>query len=391
MGLAVVAHGLSCSVTCGILLDQGSTPCPCIGSWTQTLDRQQPLLSRLVLPPLSTLWVPLLCSCHLCWLLGSPPEGKFLLICVYSVSSRCPFWDDSLILHVLPVWIYFYVIRRHYCFENSVCFTLRFSANVISDVASLPVAMFSTLWKWSEVKVSQLCPTLCDPMDCSLPGFSVRGILQARTLEWVAMPFSRGSSWPRDQTQVSRIAGRFFTVWATWEAPSLWTDIKYWKLKKKKYWRLSFSFQNLLVVLIKKKENILSFCVIFWVTSLRPSSNEWILSSTRKSPRFILSWHFYFSDHKFNFFRLNWSFFIASYSFLTSSCLLGPYTFLMDMLASIFFSNALQFKIFDISIKSFSYWSTFVFKLFICWLSFLALCFSTYFEKSFSLLFLRGF
>ena len=44
--------------------------------------------------------------------------------------------------------------------------------------------------------------------------------------------------------------------------------------KKKKYWRLSFSFQNLLVVLIKKKENILSFCVIFWVTSLRPSSNE---------------------------------------------------------------------------------------------------------------------
>ena len=52
-------------------------------------------------------------------------------------------------------------------------------------------------------KSLQPCPTLCDPMDCSLPGFSVHGILQARILEWVANPFSRGSSRPRDQTQVS--------------------------------------------------------------------------------------------------------------------------------------------------------------------------------------------
>ena len=60
--------------------------------------------------------------------------------------------------------------------------------------------------------VAQLCPTLCDPMDYSPPGSSVRGILQARILEWVAMPSSRGSSRPRDGTQVSCIAGRFFTV-----------------------------------------------------------------------------------------------------------------------------------------------------------------------------------
>ena len=61
---------------------------------------------------------------------------------------------------------------------------------------------------------------LCaDPMDCSLPGSSVHGILQARILEWVAMLFSTGSSQPRDQTQVSCIAGRFFIVWATREAP----------------------------------------------------------------------------------------------------------------------------------------------------------------------------
>ena len=55
-------------------------------------------------------------------------------------------------------------------------------------------------------------------MDCSLPGFSVHGILQARIVEWVATSFSRGSSWPRNQTQVSCIAGMFFTNWALREA-----------------------------------------------------------------------------------------------------------------------------------------------------------------------------
>ena len=57
-----------------------------------------------------------------------------------------------------------------------------------------------------------------DPVDCSPPGSSVHGMSQARILEWVAIPFSRGSSWPRDQTHFSWIAGRFFTVWATREA-----------------------------------------------------------------------------------------------------------------------------------------------------------------------------
>ena len=61
-------------------------------------------------------------------------------------------------------------------------------------------------------------PTLCDPMDYSPPGSSVHGTLQSRVLEWVAILFSRGSSWPRDWTLVSCVAGRFFTVWATREA-----------------------------------------------------------------------------------------------------------------------------------------------------------------------------
>ena len=61
--------------------------------------------------------------------------------------------------------------------------------------------------------VAQLCPTLCHPMDGSPPGSSVHGIFQARVLEWIAISSSRGSSWPSDGTQVSCIAGRFFTVW----------------------------------------------------------------------------------------------------------------------------------------------------------------------------------
>ena len=67
-------------------------------------------------------------------------------------------------------------------------------------------------------EVAQLCPTLCDPVDYSLPGSSIHVIFQARVLEWVAISFSRGSSLPRDRTWVSHIAGRRFTVWATREA-----------------------------------------------------------------------------------------------------------------------------------------------------------------------------
>ena len=65
--------------------------------------------------------------------------------------------------------------------------------------------------KWSEV--AQSCQTLCDPMDCSPPGFSIHGILQARILDWVTISFSRGSSRPRDRTHVSHVGSRCFTLW----------------------------------------------------------------------------------------------------------------------------------------------------------------------------------
>ena len=85
-----------------------------------------------------------------------------------------------------------------------------------------------TLWgpKSSESEVTQSCLTLCIPMDCSPPGSSLHGIFQARVLEWIAISFSKGSSWTRDRTWVSCIAGWCFTSWATRESPK-----EQWKWK----------------------------------------------------------------------------------------------------------------------------------------------------------------
>ena len=77
--------------------------------------------------------------------------------------------------------------------------------------------------QWSEV--AQSCPTLCNPMDCSLSGSPVHGIFQARVMEWIAISFSRGSSWPRNRTWVSRVAGRRFTIWATREYSNQASDL----------------------------------------------------------------------------------------------------------------------------------------------------------------------
>ena len=97
-------------------------------------------------------------------------------------------------------------------------------ARLLEGVAipfSCTAGRFFTVWATSEAFQqlnwkSRL--TLCDPMD-----YTVHGILQARILEWVAFPFSRGSSQSRDQTQVSHIAGRFFTSWATRKAQEYWS------------------------------------------------------------------------------------------------------------------------------------------------------------------------
>ena len=89
------------------------------------------------------------------------------------------------------------------------CFT------VLSNSGCLNTEFFTPLVV--VLLVAQSCPTLRDPMDCSLPGFPVHEILQSRILEWVVISSSGGSSHTRDRTQVSCIAGGFFTMWATRE------------------------------------------------------------------------------------------------------------------------------------------------------------------------------
>ena len=103
-------------------------------------------------------------------------------------------------------------------------------------ISFMIVWMISLLSKGLSRVLVQSCLTLCDPMDCSLLGFSVHRILQARILEWVASSFSRGFSRPSDQTWISGIAGGFFTDWATREVFSLvqGTEMHLNKIKSRK-------------------------------------------------------------------------------------------------------------------------------------------------------------
>ena len=123
------------------------------------------------------------------------------------------------------------IIISQNCFSSKMSFYsffifhLRFPVKIVSSLSLLflvssirkpsgflkcEVIIAKSFHVWA--KSPQTCPTLCDPMDYSLPGSSVQGILQARILEWVAISFSRVSSPPRDQTWVSSTAGRVFTI-----------------------------------------------------------------------------------------------------------------------------------------------------------------------------------
>ena len=99
--------------------------------------------------------------------------------------------------------------------RGNLQFTVGLSEAQLEEQRQTATCRGGTVCRWVWVKVAQLCPTLCDPMD-----YTVHGILQARMLDWVAFPSSRGSSQPRDGTQVSHIASGFFTSWAIREALS---------------------------------------------------------------------------------------------------------------------------------------------------------------------------
>ena len=98
------------------------------------------------------------------------------------------------------------ILHVHVCLVAQLCPTLSVHACIVS------------IWHaYMHAQSLQSCPTLCDPVDCRPPGSSVHGILQARILEWVAVP-SRGPCWPRIKPWVSYVADRFFTIWAIREA-----------------------------------------------------------------------------------------------------------------------------------------------------------------------------
>ena len=108
------------------------------------------------------------------------------------------------------------------------------------------------MWIWQCESLSPVWLLL--PMDCSSPGFSVHGISQARILEWVVIPFSRGSSQPRDQAWVSCIAGRFLTIWAT----TTWMNLKNIMLTEEWINKMRYIYTMEYYSAIKKNE-IMSF------------------------------------------------------------------------------------------------------------------------------------
>ena len=111
--------------------------------------------------------------------------------------------------------------------------------------------------------------TLCDPMDCGPPGPSVLRTLQARILEWVAMPCSRGSSWPRVQRCIKSpvLAGRYFTSRAAWEAPSTHRDSTKYLLWMK--------HSPLLLHIVKNFLYLCGCCSYMLRTCLHPRKNHW--------------------------------------------------------------------------------------------------------------------
>ena len=141
-------------------------------------------------------------------------ESKVFLFC----------FTHEYLFVLVPCWkgyLFFTKLPLHLCWKSVVHILvglfLKSLNSLIELFVYLDVPFLITVTLKVKVKVSQSCPTLCDPMD-----YMVHGILQARILNWVALPFSRGSSHPRDETQVSRIASRFSTRWATREDQEYW-------------------------------------------------------------------------------------------------------------------------------------------------------------------------
>ena len=161
------------------------------------------------LPPapfVSPLWLLLVRHCLLCHL---PLSSLFCLRILYTLSS--PF------LILLATSFFLWNSSTSFSSEVVCPFKIKHSGYPEAKplTSCIPGLKLNYMPQFS--LVAQSCLTLWDPMDCSLPGSSVHAIFQARVLEWAAISFSRGSSWPRDWTQASHNLGRHLTVWATRE------------------------------------------------------------------------------------------------------------------------------------------------------------------------------
>ena len=148
-----------------------------------------------------------------------------MFFCLFGSSPPTPYLIHKKTIQALKRWLFW---------GSSLPSSLSAGSQIKSLGLNTLSQIYRPILRWAEQDIfhgsfretlltmcvpdAQSCLTLRDPMDCSLPGSSVHGILQERILEWVAVPFSRGSSQLRDQTDVSHTVGRFCTIWATREA-----------------------------------------------------------------------------------------------------------------------------------------------------------------------------
>ena len=198
------------------------------------------------------------------------------------------------------IFEYFYSLYSKYCQHRSRCllFTLSIMQERPKYISSAQARCLLFIWSlfllfcflWGifvlcklhllnksslKVKVAQSCPALCDTMD-----YTVHGILQARILEWIAFPFSRGSSQPRDRPQVSCIAGRFFTSWATGEAQVFLASYLFSHLSAPSTLRLTFGRISQASIFI---DSISSFQSTIYFLSAIPGSTIKVFISLQKS------------------------------------------------------------------------------------------------------------
>ena len=263
--LQLVLHRLPCLWMPGAQVPPGSFPTPSLSKWRLETAGRNPESLRPCQCKMLTAWIPP----HIHWSsgatlaarsgfssyesegsslgvpgwtlpLGLPPvltlsathlhmTGLTLVtsfhFCVYAWRESVQAYENTLTMRALAAAFQFRSAPVFFHWLAAIC------PPVASPSSGTLACHWAKLLPWNctamhtqggKRSVAQLCLTLCNPMDYSPPGCSVHGISQAKTLEWVAISFSRGSSQPRYWAWVSCITGRFFTIWATREAPGWW-------------------------------------------------------------------------------------------------------------------------------------------------------------------------